>query len=317
MQQVGVIMLGQFIEPQLRTALISSAKLHRPWLEFDPDEFARNYNRQPFLLKHRLTEHPLFKLQPLIRLCYRLPSPQVHCRAAVVPENAEFDSSLERFNDGMTLDAAIKGLEHGQAYIAIYNPEFDDQYRDAIEEFIGEIALRADPLERGLNWYSTYIFLSTQHAVTPYHMDREMNFLLQIEGAKTVRLWDPMDEEVMTSAQRDMLLSSLGEPRPPYNSAIERKAMVFRLEPGAGVHHPYIAPHLVHTNSELSISLAITFRTNQSDIWRDAHCMNQHLRKLGLHPSAVHQSGWLDTVKALSIRTLRRVKRIGVNPSQD
>jgi len=27
--------------------------------------------------------------------------------------------------------------------------------------------------------------------ITPYQMDREMNFLLQIRGTKTVPLWDP------------------------------------------------------------------------------------------------------------------------------
>ena len=29
----------------------------------------------------------------------------------------------------------------------------------------------AGPIEPGMNWYSTYIFISTQDSVTPYHMD--------------------------------------------------------------------------------------------------------------------------------------------------
>lgn len=301
-------MLGQFVQPSYCAQLMAQINRKHPWIEFDPDVFNQNYNKQPFIFHHRLAEHPQFSLDSLFALCRRLPSRQVRCRSAVIPDDAEFDSSLDRYCSGLTVDETIEQLREDQAYIAVYNAERDHEYKMAIEELLGEIATQTEPLEPGLNWYSTYIFISARGAVTPYHMDREMNFLFQIRGTKTVRLWDPLDEEVLTSAERDAILSFPYRPRPPYDTKIESKATVFSLRPGLGVHHPFIAPHLVHTGPEISISLAITFRTRQSDRWRDAHCMNQHLRQLGLRPRPIRYSAARDNIKAGTIRAARKIK---------
>jgi len=306
-------MLGKFVESETISQLIKQAHQHDSWLQFDPQSFSANYNKRPFILTHRLAEHPKFTLNSLFDLCRRLPPDQVRVRLGQIPDDAEFDSSLKKYNQGLTIENAIEHLEDKQAYIAIYNPERDSEYKGAIEELLGEIAAYTEPMEPGLNWYSTYIFISAQGSVTPYHMDREMNFLLQILGRKTAQLWDPMDEAIMTSAQRDRLLFDLGELRPTYKPDFQDKAMNFELQPGLGVHHPFIAPHLVRTGPELSISLAITFRTLQSDIWTDAHCMNQRLRQLGWKPSPVRQSVITDKLKAGVLRFIRRIKGLSVS----
>ena len=67
--------------------------------------------------------------------------------------------------------------------VAIYNPEQDPAYRPMLQELLGEIAAQTESFDPDINWYSTYIFITAQNAVTPYHMDREMNFLLQVRGA--------------------------------------------------------------------------------------------------------------------------------------
>jgi hypothetical protein len=142
-------------------------------------------------------------------------------------------------------------------------------------------------------------------------MDREMNFLLQIRGTKTVKLWDPRDPEIMTPAQKDQLLAAREEPRPIYKPSFERKAMTFALAPGLGVHHPFIAPHLVTTGKQLSISLAITFRTERSDRWTDAHRFNHRMRsRLGVAPGSVGSLGVVDATKAGIIRMGRQARRL-------
>jgi hypothetical protein len=163
------------------------------------------------------------------------------------------------------------------------------------------------PLDPEINWYSTYIFISAQGSVTPYHMDREMNFLLQVKGKKTVKLWDPFDDEIMTEAQKDALLAYSGG-RPQYRPSFEAKAAIYELEPGLGVHHPFIAPHLVTTGPEVSISLAITFRTRKSDTRSAAHRVNHYLRRLGLKPTAVTRNPALDAAKAGIIRPALQVR---------
>src|SRR5213078_1776903 len=271
----GGYMLGQFVSSSKVGGLVAQARRSsEPWLLFDEREFRAGYNERPFVVTHRLADHPRFALGALGALCRRLPAEQVPYRFGVVPVDAHFDSSLERYRGQLTLDDAIDHLEDRQAYIAVYNAETDPEYRPVIEGLLGEIAAHTEPIEPGLNWYSTYIFITAHDSVTPYHMDREMNFLLQIRGTKTVKLWDPRDPEIMTPAEKDQLLAQRHEPRPTYKPSFERKAMTFELAPGLGVHHPFIAPHLVTTGKQLSISLAITFRTQRSDVWTDAHCFN-------------------------------------------
>lgn len=92
-----------------------------------------------------------------------------------------------------------------------------------------------------------------------------MNFLLQIRGRKTAQLGDPNDDQVMSPAECDHLFSHDEDARPTYRPALDALAMSFELEPGLGVHHPFIAPHLVRTGPQPSVSLAVTFRTPRSD----------------------------------------------------
>src|SRR5580704_2048867 len=280
------------------------------WLDLEPGEFRRNYNQRPFSVRHRLADHPAFQLDALRTLCRRLPRKQVKFRAGKIPDDANFDTSLGDFNT-LTFEQAVDGLEENRAYIAIYNAERDPEYGRILGGLLGELAAQTEPIEPRLNWYSTYIFISTEDAVTPYHMDREMNFLLQIRGTKTVRLWDPNDPEVMTPADRDRLLSFGDDPRPAYKSSLANKAQIFELAPGLGVHHPFIAPHLVYTRSGSSISLAITFRTAKSDEWTDAHRFNHLLmRRVGFVPRTVGESAIVDGSKARLVRTIRRLRTL-------
>jgi hypothetical protein len=291
--------------------------VHAPhWLDLSPDEFESSYNRRPFLVQHRLAEDPHFSLESLSRLARRVPPNKVLFRTGVVPIDTDFDLSGQAYRKSLTLEDALDRMEEVQSYVVINNPEYDAEYRPVIEGILGEIALCSDDVEPYMNWYSTYVFISAHDSVTPYHMDREMNFLLQVRGTKTVRLWDPFDDEVMTSAQKDELLSHASDIRPQYHEGLAARAMRFELRPGLGVHHPFIAPHLVHTGKELSISLAVTFRTLRSDVWRDAHRMNHSLRRWGLHPRPVGKSYVLDLAKAGAVRTIRTARSLRRRPPQ-
>ncbi len=302
-------MLGQFISAERYASLLVDGRKHSaPLLEFDAGT-VDNYNRAPFLISHRLADHPDFSLERLLGLCRLLPSRRILFRVADIPGDAELDTSYDRYKLGLTLSDVIDHFEDRHAYICINNPELDPDYRPIIEGLLAEIAAQVDPLDPVMTWYSTYVFISARDATTPYHMDREMNFLLQIRGAKTVHLWDPADSEVMTDAQKDLLLAYVGG-RPPYKPSIESKASVFELRPGLGVHHPFIAPHRVHTGSELSISLAITFRTRRSDTWTDAHAFNARMRRLGLRPGPVGRAAWADHAKATATQAWRYTRRM-------
>jgi hypothetical protein len=277
-------------------------------LIFDDAALNANYNRRAFAMGHRLFEHPLFAIETLFDLCRRLRPENVYCRPGKISHDAEFDQSLTGPNGGLSLDDAIAKLEERNAYIVIFNPEIDPVYAPVIEGLLGEIAAHTEHLDPDINWYSSYVFISAHDSVTPYHMDREMNFLLQIQGHKTVMLWDPFDQEIMTDADKDLLLSYQGARRPAWKSSFESKAMTFELQPGVGVHHPFIAPHLVRTSSAVSVSLALTFRSRASDTWTNAHAFNYRLRRLGLVPTPVHRNPAIDRGKSSIMRLIRRAR---------
>ena len=64
----------------------------------------------------------------------------------------------------------------------------------------------------------------------------------------------------------------------------------------------------MQTGPELSISLAITFRSKASDMWTDAHAFNHHVRRLGWRPSPVRKSDAVDGLKATAFRAARQVR---------
>lgn len=306
-------MLGEFIDPKRALQLAqssaqSSADSRQDWLGLGRDDFAANYNRRPFLVRHRLAEHPLFRRAEIFDLCRRHPRDSVMLRTGQVPITEDFARSFERFGAGFELEDALANFEARRAYILVNNPERDALYRPTIEALLGEIAHHTAAIDPGITWYSTYLFISSQHSVTPYHMDREMNFLFQIFGAKQVQLWDPRDNEVMSDAERDRLLAFTSGLRPSYKASIADKAQRFELSPGLGVHHPFIAPHVVSTTSDFSISFALTYRTERTNTWADAHRLNHKLRQIGWQPHPVGIEERQDRNKATLIRTVNRAK---------
>lgn len=302
-------MLGEFVSPEQYARLLQRGQQQpQHWLQFDAAQMQSHYNRQPFLLEHRLNQHPLFEIAPLFDLARRLPGRQVKFRRGDIAPDADFDASFRPPGDDLTLDHLLAQFEPLHGYICINNPEQDALYRPQIEGLLAEIAAHIHPLDPHITWYSTYVFISAQGAVTPYHMDREMNFLLQIRGEKTADLWDQADPVIMSPSQKDRLLAYDGA-RPPYKPEFEARARHFALRPGLGVHHPFIAPHRVWTHSDLSVSLALTFRTRQSDRLTAAHQFNTRLRRIGLqNPKPVGESAWVDGAKALSLHTLQRLR---------
>lgn len=301
-------MLGRFISPGRYAELLESG--HRSgsrMLELDPGLLARHYNRQPFPFTHRLAANEYFALPRLFDLCRRMDPRQIQYRVGEIPGDAHFDSAFERYREGLSLADVLDRFEETRAYVVIYNPELDPACRVVIEGVLAEIAAYTEPFDPVMTWYSTYIFISTRDAVTPYHMDREMNFLFQVRGNKRVQLWNPADPAIMTDQEKDLLLAHVGE-RPVFRESFEAKAQTFELQAGMGVHHPFIAPHRVYTDSSLSVTLAVTYRTRGSDIRADAHTFNAKLRGLGWRPVPVGRKPLLDRWKAESLRLTRRTR---------
>jgi hypothetical protein len=276
----------------------SAGELESNLLRIDSGEFREHYNREPFLVRHRLADHPMFELPKLLELAKRSETVgnALHWSGRI-PVATNFDQAYQNHGTGIPLDETIERIHEAGSFVVINYPESDALYAPLVRSLYREIRRFSDPLDPDFTEVMAYVFISSPGSVTPYHMDREMNFLLQISGEKDVHLWDPRDRSIMTEEQIEALMALPQLPRPGYKEEFQAKAKVVHLTPGLGVHHPFIAPHWVRNGPEVSVSLALTYRTRGSQRLTRAYQTNHALRRLKLRPRPVGQWRLGDAIK--------------------
>ena len=79
---------------------------------------------------------------------------------------------------------------------------------------------------------------------------------------------------------------------------------------GRGVHFPLHAPHWVQTESDVSISLSVTFRTRSSKFRESIHAANSHVRKLGMRPPNPGASRMWDIAANVGYRGFYKARKI-------
>jgi hypothetical protein len=135
-----------------------------PFLDLDRDAFLPRLNARSCLVRHRLTDHPLFDLRELLALARRLPARYVRINNGSAPVNATPDQipgrrlsveeSFERF-DNCETRIMLKGIEHYAVYGAL------------LRECLGEIEALGSPATHGVWAREGYVFISSPNMVTP------------------------------------------------------------------------------------------------------------------------------------------------------
>jgi len=144
--------------------------------------------------------------------------------------------------------------------------------------------------------------------VTPFHLDPEHNFLLQIRGSKTVSMWDRDDRLVLPEEELEKFYARFVHRNLPWREVFQTTAWVVPLKPGQGLHFPVAVPHWVQNGPEVSISFSITFRSESSEARELIYRANANLRKLGISPRPPGQSLLLDSTKRATFAALARLK---------
>ena len=89
--------------------------------------------------------------------------------------------------------------------------------------------------------YSRSLQLNSANSTTPFHADAEVNVLAHIKGEKHFHIFDNADRSLLS--EEEMELSPSNYRNKSYDSAYESKGRVFKLNPGYGLHVPYMSPH--------------------------------------------------------------------------
>jgi hypothetical protein len=273
-------------------------------LRFDSDVFNSAFGRAPFLVGHCLASHPLFEFARLLELARSLPPTSVEYNAGNLAVNQDPQSTPR---NGLSAEETIHRIEHCKSWMVLKNIEQDKEYRELLYRCLGEIEARGHTYARGICHREGFVFISSPRAVTPYHADPECNFLLQIRGSKQVSLFDGGDRSLLSEEELEQFYSGAHR-NLAFKDEDQRKASVFELRPGDGLHFPVSWPHWVKVHDGVSISFSITFRTRATERREVLYQVNHFLRSRGRAPTPVGASRVRDGVKYNAYRVVRRVR---------
>jgi hypothetical protein len=275
-------------------------------LRIDPLRFRERFDRQPFLVQHQLPGHPLFALPRLIELSRALPGELVEYNAGDVPVSLD---PTRTPRTGLSIEETIRRIEECRSWMVFKNVERDPDYQALLDACLDQVREHSESAWPGMDRREGFIFVSSPGSVTPYHMDPEHNFLLQIRGRKQVSLFDGEDRAVLSQVELEKFYAR-GHRNLAFDDVKQPKAQVFELTPGDGRYFPVTWPHWMKNGSEVSVSFSITFRTASSDRREVLYHVNERLGRLGIRLPPVGRSRLADDAKYRAFRALARARRL-------
>ena len=296
-------------------------------LQLDAAAFAADFDRRPFVVRHRLASHPLFALPRLARLAADLSRAgaagsvlyfradhevnQAYPRGPDAPDGAPGRTFVTRNLERPELspEVVVEQIESCNAWMQIRNIGADREYAALLGRLLGEIRPLAEPLARGISNARADLFVSSPGATTPFHLDEEHNVLLQIRGAKRISIADGGDRAVLSEADLEAFYRGEGE-LAPWSPRLEALATHVELAPGLGVHVPPCHPHWVRNGDAVSISLGVVWHSDVTAARRHLYQVNRWLRALGLEPAPAGRSPRLDALKVSPLQLKRRAARL-------
>ncbi|HJS87299.1 MAG TPA: hypothetical protein VJ779_17735 [Acetobacteraceae bacterium] len=277
-------------------------------IDADAGVFRRDFNRASFAVRHNLTDHPLFELSRLAQVAQRLLERGGPDKFVAL--GARATQTATKFTDMPRLAALADTVRHideiGSWMKLSQVNQVDPEYHALMEALVLEIEQYAKrPLRSDITWPILTIFLASPRIVTPYHIDHESNFLLQIKGEKDVCLFDGLDPSVLSIEEIERFYSGNAEAA-LYREEVQSRGTTYCLVPGTGVHHPPLAPHWVRNGESVSISVSVSFCLRPFDRAAKIHQVNFMLRRLGLRPTPPGGGTLRDEAKVMTMRLVSK-----------
>jgi hypothetical protein len=256
-------------------------------------------------IHHNFHLHPLMQLDELERLAQEL-VPLSQCRF-LKPNTTQSSAFMhdDKSHDGRTIADVFKRIEEPGSWVALYNVEAIPRYR----RFLADVLDVAAPLFRSeqpdIFMITGFIFLSAPPSVTPFHIDRENNFWLQLRGRKTINVWDNDDRDVVGAeeVEKFVLFRDLGGVK--LREEMRARSLELDAGPGDGMYFPTTSPHMTKSDASwvkpgdgVSISIGVNFYSEVTRRRARVLGANSILRRIGLRPRPPGKSAVVDAVKA-------------------
>jgi hypothetical protein len=274
-------------------------------------EFQSTFDTQPFLFHHNFSNHELFMFPALYRLARKAATRGTQTSKGMLRQPKAPGFFIVQGRGGLTwgspeflqeLDHAFEHFEQSNVRLKLTAIHEYEGYRELLAECTRNLSeVTGVDFSRHYDSGLATLFISSPNETTPYHIDQEINFLLEIHGQKVVRIFDSS-----IVSRRDMEEYWFG------HSFLEQvpgsTSREFEIGPGEGVFNPPFFPHTVRTGPEPCVSLSLGFsrlRFPEAEV----HRMNAYLRKLGCTPREPGARPKVDWLKSVTIRRAVSLKR--------
>jgi hypothetical protein len=292
-----------------RTAFKSEPQSDARWIITDQKAARENFNRHSFEVSHRLSSNPLFQLPKLLELAERT----VKSR----PDDLYFD--MGKIRTGQRWDQipeakfsaveAMQQLESSDAWFIFRHTQRDPDYKELFDRGLKEIKeIAGDGVASQIRQEDIIIFVASPRRVTPYHIDRECNFLLQISGSKTLYVFDRDDRDILPDEEIERFWA-VDNNAPVFRPEYQDRAISYKMMPGNGVHIPVNCPHWVQNDDNISVALSVNFQFLDS-MRANVYRTNYYLRKYGMKPSPPGLHNTRDAAKSFAMSCALAARRI-------
>ena len=270
----------------------AATRIDEPWVDLGQSTF------DPWRImavQHRLSGHPLLQPDALLALGERLEARgSIRSHASGAKPGTPFNSAPELFPNPKSASETLRAVADAKAWTSLLNVQIDPTYRGLVAEVLESVRPRVEAVDPGMCHRGGWIFITSPDTVTPFHFDKEHNFILQIHGKKRIYVWDHCDTVVASEHSRDLFHLSNERYLLRWREEFRERARVFDLEPGQGAYMPSTSPHMVENGSEPSVTASFTYYTDSTR--RDALLHKAHalMRRVRITPPAVAPGSTFD-----------------------
>lgn len=274
--------------------------------------------RRVFTFSHSFTDHPLLELPRLKQLAeslYAQGNGQVKFLGQEVTHSSPFEILTEA-PVGTTVGGVFDRIHEPGSWIALYEVATDPDYRALIWEVLSSAESQIERSDPGIYKVDAFIFISSPPSLTPFHIDRENNFLLQIHGSKQFSVWNPSDRAAVSEKAIEDFVAHYNLDAVRFEeSMLQSSAFNGKLRAGEGVYMPSTSAHMTRTGEEAlsegySVTMGVVFYTRAIQRAAYSYALNAFLRKLRLSPKPPYESQMRDRYKAALGRMLVQSRRL-------
>ena len=260
---------------------------------------------KPFRITHGLVGDPRLTLPAILELVKVLPRDRIEYNSgkAAVSQDPSTTPLVE-----LDPEEVISQIETAGAWMVLKRIEHHPTYKALLEDALMSVASaqgHKSLADAGFSDIQGFLFVSSPNSTTPFHLDSEDNFFVQIHGDKEFAVYDNEDRSIASEDQIEHCITKHRNLK--FEERFVGKEMLNALKPGEGVFVPYLWPHWVRTKDSYSISVAITWKTAAVKRRNDLYVFNSMLRGRGLPQQAPGKQPALDAAKLAVFGTVNAV----------